>query len=82
MKKIFRSNRAFNSAKYFSFKNDNDAISENEIHVVFPKNYLDGVYQIDPYTNTPIDVGIYSHPNLFTSSIPTNFVICTLQYSS
>jgi hypothetical protein len=64
----------FNSAKYFSFKNDSDAISENEIHVVFPKTYLDGVYQINPLTNTPIDVGIYSHPNLFSSLIPGNLV--------
>ena len=59
----------FNSAKYFAFKSDGDGIVEDELHVIIPKTMLDGVYQIDPLTNTPLDLAIYSHQYLYSSSL-------------
>ena len=53
----------FNSARYISlyFKN-----AASIIDLTLPKNYFDGVYNVNPFTNTPIDLGIYSHANLLS----------------
>jgi len=59
----------FNSAKYFAFKNDTNGAFDDEVHVIMPKTMLDGVYQIDPLTNTPLDLAIYSHQYLYSSSL-------------
>jgi hypothetical protein len=60
----------FNCARYLSFNCPILAYFVNEIHIVIEKKYFDGVLSIDPLTNTPIDLGIYYHNSLFTSSKP------------
>ncbi len=58
----------FHSARYLAFKNDSDAPIDDEIHLIIPKSYFDGVYQIDPLTNTPLDLAIYSHQYLYAET--------------
>lgn len=60
----------FNCARYISFICPILAFFPNELHIVIKKKYFDGVELVNPYTNTPLDLGIYYHNSLFTSSRP------------
>jgi hypothetical protein len=60
----------FNCARYISFYSPILAYFPNELHIVIEKKNFDGVELIDPLTNTPLDLGIYYHNSLFTSSKP------------
>lgn len=62
----------FNSARYISllFKN-----SASVIDLTLPKSYFDGAYNINPFTNTPIDLGIYSHQRLLSFSLYDSVVL-------
>lgn len=59
----------FQCARYISIKNGTYSPLRNEFHLVIDKKYFDGVQLIDPLTNTPLDFGIYYHPNLFTFTL-------------
>jgi hypothetical protein len=59
----------FNCARYVSINNGTFSPNRTEFHLIVNKNYFDGVQLLDPLTNTPLDLGIYYHPNLFTNSL-------------
>jgi hypothetical protein len=58
----------FNFARWISVLNVSGSYP-TECRIVIPKKYLDGSENINPYTNTPIDLAIYSHRRLITSSL-------------
>ena len=60
----------FNCARYISFYSPILGYFPNELHIVIEKKYFDGVELIDPLKNVPVDLGIYYHNSLFTSSRP------------
>ena len=64
----------FQCARYISVKNGTFTPSRTEFHLIINKTYLDGVQLIDPLTNTPLDLGIYYHPSLFTSTLSNNLI--------
>ena len=55
----------FNFARWVSVRNYTNSIF-TEIEIVIPKKYFEGVENINPLTNTPIDLAVYSHPRLYT----------------
>jgi len=57
----------FNFARWVTVFNDTGSVF-TECRIVIPKKYFEGVENINPYTNTPIDLAVYSHERLFTSS--------------
>jgi hypothetical protein len=62
----------FNSSRWISVKNTG-SISNNEAHIIIPKSYFEGAQFINPYTNTPKDLGIASHTYLKTQGIGSTF---------
>ena len=62
----------FNSSRWISVKNTG-AITNNEAHILIPKSYFDGAQFINPYTNTPKDLGIASHVYLKTQGIGSTY---------
>jgi len=63
----------FSSSRWISIKNNSGASSANEAHLIIPKDYFDGFQKINPYTNTPVDLGIYSHIYLKTAGLGSTF---------
>ncbi len=63
----------FNSSRWISVKNNSGSSSANEAHLIIPKSYFDGIQKINPYTNTPVDLGIYSHIYLKTAGVGSTF---------
>lgn len=59
----------FQCARFISIKNGIFTPSRTEIHLIIDKKYFTGTQLIDPLSNTPLDFGIYYHPNLFTYSL-------------
>lgn len=59
----------FNSSRWISVKNSTGSTSTNEVHLIVDKTYFEGTKNLNPYTNCPIDLGIYSHSNLITQGI-------------
>lgn len=59
----------FQCARYISIKNGTFSPSRTEFHLIINKKYFDGVQLIDPLNNTPLDLGIYYHPSLFTYNL-------------
>lgn len=64
----------FNFARYISVKNTSGS-TKTEAIVVIPKSYFDGCMNIDPYTNTPQDLAIYSHEYLISDSVETGLTL-------
>ena len=64
----------FNFARYISVKNTTGS-SKTEVVLVIPKSYFDGSINIDPYTNTPQDLAIYSHQYLISDSVETGLTL-------
>ncbi len=62
----------FNSSRWISVKNTGTS-SNNEAHIVVPKSYFENAQFIDPYKNTPRDLGIASHIYLKTEGIGSTF---------
>ena len=62
----------FNSSRWISVKNTG-TVSNNEAHIVIPKSYFEGAQFINPYSNTPKDLGIASHIYLKTQGIGSTF---------
>ena len=62
----------FNSSRWISLKNTGSS-SNNEAHLIIPKTYFEGLQFINPYTNTPKDLGIASHTFLKTEGIGSTF---------
>lgn len=58
----------FEFASWVSVPNFGGTTSD-EINIIIPKSYFGGAYNIDPYTNAPIDMLIMSHSNLKSTSI-------------
>jgi hypothetical protein len=58
----------FNFARYISVKNTTGS-TKTEAVVVVPKTYFDGCLHINPYTNTPKDLAIYSHQYLISDKV-------------
>ena len=65
----------FNSSRWISVKNNSGASSANEAHLIIPKNYFEGFQKVNPYTNTPVDLGIYSHVYLKTAGVGSTFAL-------
>jgi len=63
----------FNSSRWISVKNNSGASSANEAHLIIPKNYFEGFQKLNPYSNTPVDLGIYSHIHLKTAGVGSTF---------
>lgn len=63
----------FNFARYISVKNTSGSL-KTECMFVIPKKYFIGSENINPYTNTPIDLAFYSHSNLITSNLSDPYV--------
>ena len=63
----------FNSSRWVSVKNTSGSTSTDEVHLIVNKNYFEGVKNINPYNNCPIDLGIYGHVNLLTQGIGSTF---------
>lgn len=64
----------FNSSRWISIKNSGSS-SNNEAHIIIPKLYFEGAQFIDPYKNTPKDLGIASHIFLKTQGIGSTFAL-------
>ena len=62
----------FNSSRWISIKNTGTS-SNNEAHIIIPKLYFEGAQFVDPYKNTPKDLGIASHTYLKTEGIGSTF---------
>jgi len=62
----------FNSSRWISVKNTG-SVSNNEAHILIPKSYFESAQFINPYTNTPKDLGIASHTYLKTQGIGSTF---------
>lgn len=60
--------QTFNSARWISFKNTTGSI-KNEVRVIVPKSTFDGILNINPFNNKPLDLGIYSHKFLISNNI-------------
>ena len=58
----------FNFARYISTRNTTGS-SKTEVVLVISKSFFDGCLHINPYTNTPKDLAIYSHEYLISDSI-------------
>ena len=58
----------FNFARYISVKNITGS-TKTEAVIVISKSYFDGCLHINPYTNTPKDLAIYSHEYLISDSV-------------
>ena len=63
----------FNSSRWISVKNNSGSSSANEAHLIIPKDYFEGFQKLNPYTNTPVDLGIYSHIYLKTAGVGSTF---------
>ena len=55
----------FNFARWITVKNETGSLL-TECRVVVPKKYFIGTENINPYSNLPIDLAIYSHSGLLT----------------
>ena len=62
----------FNSSRWISVKNTG-TVSNNEAHIIIPKSYFESAQFINPFTNTPKDLGIASHSFLKTQGIGSTF---------
>jgi len=69
---LYRRVNLFNSSRWISVKNTG-TVSNNEAHIIIPKLYFEGAQFIDPYKNTPKDLGIASHTYLKTQGIGSTF---------
>ena len=58
----------FNYAKWISAYNDSGSIKD-EVHLVVPKTEFSDLFRLDPSTELPIDLAIYSHPYLSSNVI-------------
>ena len=63
----------FNFARWVSVFNSTGS-NKTECRIVIPKKYFDGSENINPYTNTPIDLAIYSHRRLVTTNLSDNTI--------
>jgi len=61
------------SSRWVSVKNTSG--SPNEAHIIIPKSYFEGSQNIDPYTNKPLDLAIYSHSHLLSSSAGSTYIL-------
>lgn len=62
----------FNNARWVSVKNTSVDSSKNEIDFTISKEELSNVLNINPYTNLPSDIGLYSHRFLISSGVSTS----------
>ena len=69
---IYQRVNLFNSSRWISVKNTGTD-SNNEAHIIIPKSYFESAQFINPYTNTPKDLGIASHTFLKTQGIGSTF---------
>jgi hypothetical protein len=65
----------FNSSRWISLRNTTGASSVNEARIIVPKSYFENCLHIDPKTNTPKDLAVYSHQNLLTEGIGSTFAL-------
>ena len=63
----------FNSSRWVSVKNTSG--SPNEAHLIIPKSYFEGSQNIDPFTNKPLDLAIYSHSHLLSSGAGSTYIL-------
>ena len=64
----------FNFARYISTRNTTGS-SKTEVVLVISKSFFDGCLHINPYTNTPKDLAIYSHEYLISDSIESGLTL-------
>ena len=64
----------FNFARYISVKNTTGS-SKTEVVLVINKSFFDGCLHINPYTNTPKDLAIYSHEYLVSNSVDSGLTL-------
>ena len=69
---LYRRVNLFNSSRWISVKNTG-TVSNNEAHIIIPKSYFEGSQFLNPFTNTPRDLGIASHVYLKTQGIGSTF---------
>ena len=69
---LYRRVNLFNSSRWISVKNTG-TVSNNEAHIIIPKSYFESAQFINPFTNTPKDLGIASHVYLKTQGIGSTF---------
>lgn len=62
----------FQSSRWISLYNTGTS-SNNEAHLIIPKNYFEGAQFINPYNNAPKDLAIASHTYLKTEGIGSTF---------
>lgn len=65
----------FNNARWVSVKNTSGDSSKDEVVITISKDELASSFDINPFTNTPNDLGLYSHSNLISSGISTNITL-------
>ena len=58
----------FNYAKWISAYNDSGS-AKDEVHLIVPKTEFSDVFRLDPSTELPIDLAVYSHEYLCSSEI-------------
>lgn len=58
----------FDFASWISLKNTGNTTTD-EIELIFPKKYLSGISNLNPYNNCPSDLLFYSHRFLSSSTI-------------
>ncbi len=65
----------FNSSRWISVQNTTGSSSFNEARIIIPKSYFENCLHIDPKTNIPKDLAVYSHQNLITAGVGSTFAL-------
>ena len=65
----------FNNARWISVKNTSSDPSKNEVDFTISKEEISNIFEISPFTNLPVDIGLYSHEFMISSGISTSITL-------
>lgn len=64
----------FEQSRWISVKNYSGS-TKTECRVIIPKSSFDGLKNINPFTNKPVDIGIYSHRFLISDNLDNTLTL-------